>query len=107
VLYRKEEKDGLLYMWQGYHGEVEVVKFPNLFGIPIKKVAIGTDHSVFLTFDGQLFACGSNDYGQLGVDTGTESHAYDPVLVSTLSGRQLMSGLSGATLISGFFDVIF
>ncbi|XP_061189160.1 alsin-like isoform X2 [Saccostrea echinata] len=93
---RKEEKDGLLYMWQGYHGDVEVVKYPSLFGIPIRKVAIGTDHSVFLTYDGRLFACGSNDYGQLGVGTGNENHAYDPVLISGLSGESIKDVACGS-----------
>uniref|UniRef100_K1R9I4 Alsin n=1 Tax=Magallana gigas TaxID=29159 RepID=K1R9I4_MAGGI len=85
----KDEKDGLLYMWQGYHGDVEVVKFPALFGIPIRKVAIGTDHSVFLTLDGRLFSCGSNVHGQLGVITGDKDQAYDPVQVSGLSDVQI------------------
>lgn len=87
VHFSKEEKDGLLYMWQGFHGDVEVVKFPALFGIPIRKVAIGTDHSVFLALDGRLFACGSNDHGQLGVETTEGSQAYDPMLVTALSGE--------------------
>lgn len=80
-------------MWQGYHGDVEVVKFPALFGIPIRKVAIGTDHSVFLTLDGRLFSCGSNVHGQLGVITGDKDQAYDPVQVSELSGKSRCSHL--------------
>lgn len=91
--YSKDEKDGLLYMWQGYHGDVEVVKFPALFGIPIRKVAIGTDHSVFLALDGRLFSCGSNVHGQLGVITGDKDQAYDPVQVSGLSGKSRCSYL--------------
>lgn len=80
-------------MWQGYHGDVEVVKFPALFGIPIRKVAIGTDHSVFLTLDGRLFSCGNNVHGQLGVITGDKDQAYDPVQVSGLSGKSRCSYL--------------
>lgn len=32
----------------------------------VTEVACGETHSLLLTKDGQVYACGSNDYGQLG-----------------------------------------
>ena len=43
-------------------------------------VAAGSRHSLFLTTSGALFACGWNEFGQLG--TGTRNSTDTPVLVS-------------------------
>ena len=51
---------------------------------PVMQVAAGAGHTVFVTRDGLVFACGGNDAGQLGVgDTG------DNVMVPTLVTGQL------------------
>ena len=43
------------------------------------KVAAGSRHSLFVTASGFLFACGWNEFGQLG--TGTRTSADAPILV--------------------------
>lgn len=44
----------------------EIVNFENINNI--KSVACGNNHTLVVTEDGQLYACGSNDFGQLGHD---------------------------------------
>jgi alpha-tubulin suppressor-like RCC1 family protein len=50
----------------------------------IKKVACGKDHSLLLTLDGKVYACGRNDYGQLGLGSGVSEALY-PTHVSLLA----------------------
>ncbi|KAK7084094.1 hypothetical protein SK128_012683 [Halocaridina rubra] len=47
----------------------------------IVKVAAGPDHSLFLTDSGQVWACGSNTYHQLGLNPPPES-VYSPRILS-------------------------
>lgn len=37
-------------------------------GRGLKEVACGGQHSVFLMYDGSVYTCGSNSWGQLGHD---------------------------------------
>lgn len=37
-------------------------------GRGMKEVACGSQHSVFLMYDGSVYTCGSNSWGQLGHD---------------------------------------
>jgi alpha-tubulin suppressor-like RCC1 family protein len=48
----------------------------------VSKVVSGNSHSLFLNSAGVLFACGSNDHGQLGLGTTGGAH-YSPVQVLT------------------------
>lgn len=50
----------------------------------IKKVACGKDHSLLLTLDGRVYACGRNTYGQLGLGSGVTEALY-PTRVSALT----------------------
>lgn len=36
----------------------------------VVSVGCGWEHTVIVTADGDVYACGSNDYGQLGLPTG-------------------------------------
>ncbi len=42
---------------------------------PLKQIATGEDFSLFLTQDGQVFSCGANAYGQLGLGHNNTVHA--------------------------------
>ena len=55
-------------------------------------VAAGNDHTVLVAEDGSLFACGYNDYGQLG--TGDTASRFAPTRVAALSApvRQVAVG---------------
>ncbi|KAG6536812.1 hypothetical protein ZIOFF_001881 [Zingiber officinale] len=53
------------------HGEVSRIVFrptavETMKGIPCKQVATGINFTVFLTLQGQVYTCGSNEHGQLG-----------------------------------------
>ena len=81
------EKDGQVYVWQGYTGKVELISFTTFLTRPVRNVALGKDHSLILTYDDSLFSCGSNEHGQLGVPSLKQEYMFDPVLVDTLTGR--------------------
>lgn len=85
--YRGDEKEGQVYMWQGYTGRVELVSFRTFLSRPVKKVALGGDHSLILTHDDALFACGNNEHGQLGVASLGKEYSFDPCLVDSLTGE--------------------
>ncbi|KAF5305408.1 hypothetical protein FQR65_LT07734 [Abscondita terminalis] len=56
--------------------------------LQVVQIACGQNHSVALTSGGDIYAWGSNDYGQLGIGTNT---LYEPlpVLVAALSGTPI------------------
>jgi alpha-tubulin suppressor-like RCC1 family protein len=55
-----------------------LVTLPGQTG-PVAQVAAGQDHSLAVTANGQLFAFGSNDWGQLGVAANRGTTAANPV----------------------------
>ena len=84
---KKEEKDGCSFLWQGFHGNVDVVTFSIFKDKQVQQVALGDDHCLFLTKDGGVYACGQNNYGQLGIGSLETKDAYDPVLINSLTGN--------------------
>ena len=66
-----------------------------LAGKTIVQVASGGEHTLALTSEGQVYAWGSNSYGQLGDNTTTSSAA--PIAVNTASG---ISALFGKTVVA-------
>ena len=44
---------------------------PRMLNLPhfVTQIALGKDHALLLASEAQLFAFGSNQYGQLGIDT--------------------------------------
>ncbi|CAD7697676.1 unnamed protein product [Ostreobium quekettii] len=65
-----------VFSWgAGEHGELGIGAFCNkelplkvvaLDGREVEMVACGSQHTLFLSQDGSVFGCGSNDFGQLG-----------------------------------------
>lgn len=51
------------------------------YGITIREVSCGLDHSAFITNDNHLYAIGSNMYGQLGIGDQTVTKKNSPFLV--------------------------
>ena len=80
----KKDKKGQAYIWQG------VTNAPKTFGILqskiITQVALGENHCVFLSRDGEVYSYGNNQYGQLGIGTLKDS-LKEPTLVTALQGK--------------------
>lgn len=71
---------------------VEVSTSGALLGKQVASISAGTNHSMAVTADGQVFAWGNNWYGQLGNNSTTNSP--EPVAVSTggdLSGKVVIA----------------
>ncbi|MBA2656383.1 MAG: hypothetical protein H0U70_05285 [Tatlockia sp.] len=71
------------------HEKISLIRpelIPSLHNI--KQIATGLNHSLFLDSEGQVFSCGNNHYGQLGV--GNEKLKFQPAMVSQLKNiRQI------------------
>ncbi|MCK2000297.1 hypothetical protein MZM54_02700 [[Brevibacterium] frigoritolerans] len=81
--------EGKVYAW-GYNaynrlGLSQNTKVPTLVTSlpPIKDIAIGVYHNLFLDFQGNVWAAGANNYGQLGIGNTTSPSV--PTKISTLS----------------------
>lgn len=86
---KKEEKDGCSFLWQGFYGNVDVVTFSIFKDKQVQQVALGDDHCLFLTKDGGVYACGQNNYGQLGIGSLETKDVYDPVLINSLTEKDI------------------
>ena len=64
----------------------------------VREVAAGGNHTVYLMWDGTVWATGGNDYGQLG--DGSDVNQTNPAQVTNLDG----SVLSGVVGISAGYD---
>lgn len=77
------DTDGKVYSWgwavhgQLGHGSVEISRIPKVIDSLIDKgivmIAAGHAHSLFLDSSGQVWACGSSSFGQLGTGSNTKS----------------------------------
>jgi alpha-tubulin suppressor-like RCC1 family protein len=64
--------------------------------------AAGGDHSLFLRSDGKVFACGRNDYGQLGNDTYTNSSTPIAILTTNIGTSLPITAISAGYVHSLF-----
>lgn len=69
--------------------------FPGVIHSPIgiRQVACGGFHSLFVSYSGAVFACGSNGFGQLGL--GDRVARKIPSLATSLSGRNVRLAACG------------
>eukprot|EP01100_Stratorugosa_tubuloviscum_P012041 TRINITY_DN553_c0_g1_i1.p1 TRINITY_DN553_c0_g1~~TRINITY_DN553_c0_g1_i1.p1 ORF type:complete len:846 (-),score=248.58 TRINITY_DN553_c0_g1_i1:124-2661(-) len=84
---------------QNLEGTPQPRPLPNFFGKTIVQVGAGREHTVFLTDLGQLYSCGSNTFGQLGL--GHTSNQDKPEWVSSLSSYRIIQVACGA-----FFSLV-
>ncbi|KAL3854212.1 hypothetical protein ACJMK2_013489, partial [Sinanodonta woodiana] len=82
-----EEKK--LYVWQGFHGKIELISFNILNTRTVLQVALGGEHSLFLTDTDEVYSCGSNKSRQLGVASLDVQYSFDPCLVQDVSGKHV------------------
>jgi len=76
------------------------------YGITIKEIACGEDHSAFITQDNFLYSIGNNQYGQLGIGDSSVKFKNSPTLVETFVNNEEAKGVlsvacgNGHTIIS-------
>lgn len=83
---KPEKEDCQLFVWQGYTGNVELVSYTTFLQRPVRRVALGADHSLILTYGDEVYAVGSNHQGQLGCPESAGEYLFDPCLVKAMSG---------------------
>nr|XP_022306882.1 secretion-regulating guanine nucleotide exchange factor-like isoform X1 [Crassostrea virginica] len=62
--------------------DVAVFTYVNLPTVKVHKVALGWDFTIILADNGEVFVCGSNEYGQLGVNPETLQKPIVPMKVN-------------------------
>jgi alpha-tubulin suppressor-like RCC1 family protein len=62
----------------------------------IDQIALGAKHSLFLTNRGRLYVCGYGSQGQLGLGKSFTSNCYEPTLVKSLVGKQIIMIAAGS-----------
>lgn len=67
-----------------------------LNGDLINNISCGKNHSVMLTNDKQIFSCGSNYYGQLGLGNNIDKNAFDKINNSIFNGFNPIQIAAGA-----------
>lgn len=50
----------------------------------IKSIACGSNFTIFLSTDGRIYSCGSNDLGELGVSKKMYENVYSPLLLESI-----------------------
>lgn len=57
---------------------------------------MGAKHSLFLTNKGKLYVCGYGSQGQLGLGKSFTSNIYEPTLVKSLIGKNIIMIAAGS-----------
>jgi alpha-tubulin suppressor-like RCC1 family protein len=63
----------------------------------VEQMSLGGHHSLFLTNKGHVYACGYGSQGQLGLGQGHTDNRYEPILVKSLLGKEIVMVSAGAT----------
>ena len=58
--------------------------------------ACGSEHTLVVTHDGALWACGRGDKGQLGLDNSDERHVFERVGAGEFGGASVVAAAGGA-----------
>ncbi|XP_048580362.1 alsin [Nematostella vectensis] len=77
---------GIAFFWQSTSPEPKISPLSLPHGI--SKVALGTAHTVLLTFNHEVFAFGDNNFGQLGF--GDRNRRRDPAKLPFFEGKRVV-----------------
>tara|TARA_B100001142_G_scaffold325496_1_gene379190 strand:+ start:133 stop:1521 length:1389 start_codon:yes stop_codon:yes gene_type:complete len=96
---------GRLYTWgwgtsgQLGHGDTRNRLVPTLVGAGafgrVVMAACGGAHTLVVTHDGALWACGEGWYGQLGLNDKNERHVFERVGVGAFGGARVVAAAAG------------
>jgi alpha-tubulin suppressor-like RCC1 family protein len=80
----------------GYAGVATAIDTTNLDNRRIVQIAAGREHSLILAEDGTVFAFGSNQYKQTGLNTtAAETRIATPIDTTNLDGRRIVDVAAG------------
>lgn len=108
--------DGKIYAWgdntfgQLGNGTNTASSTPQLIDVPgvtFTKIACGSGHVMALSSDGQLYAWGLNDYGQLGNGTTENAKTPQPITVSGVAFADISCGARTGGALSSNGDLYF
>lgn len=83
----RSSNETCLYEWKGFLGDLVISSQSTLGGINIVAVSLGKAHCLYQSQDGDVFVCGDNSKGQLGLNTLDVKVQNEPVKVLELGGN--------------------
>jgi RCC1 and BTB domain-containing protein len=75
-------------------------KMNGLISEKFKSISCGAMHSMALTEDGRVFSCGSNEFGQLGDESYTNSNKLIPMKIENIIVEKISAGANISIILS-------
>lgn len=86
VFGRGSNECGKLGLGKGKMGVSTFTEITSLLAYKIKSAYAGCGHSLFLTNEGKILSCGTNQYGQLLLSSGPGKDVYSPIETTITGG---------------------
>ncbi|KAI8761234.1 alsin, partial [Biomphalaria glabrata] len=80
-----EQKPTSAYLWRGFCDNLNITAYELFTKVNITDIALGTNHSLFLTDDGSVYVNGENNLSQLGLGLADNKVVEEPLRINHLS----------------------